>query len=327
MSTNKDDPNEKAMPLILDEYSFEDIYRFVFKAIMETDSDSIYIKDPLGRFNLINTRVMKNLNLDHENQLIGKTDKDIFGEEFGQRTEKEERELYETGEPISSLVEVRRDTQNTYNWTHTTKIPLRDDKGKFFGLIGFTREINQIKSKESELRTLATHDTLTNVYNRRGLFERIDEMVRQTTQKFALIEIDIDNLKEINDRFLHETGDEFLRWFAWILKSTTRGNDIVSRIGGDEFILVLDNIKNKENVIRFCEKLYDNFNNSIDDKFKPLNVNMSMGISIYPNDSKAPNILIKQADEALYYAKQHGKGQIKFFHSVYHDSVGNNHKA
>jgi len=327
MSTNKDDPNEKAMPLIRDEYNLEDIYRFVFIAMMESDSDSIYIKDPMGRLNFVNRRMLNTLYIEDEYQLIGKTDKQIFGEDFGQKTENEEKELYETGEPIANLVEVRKDTPNSNYWTHTTKIPLRDDNGVIFGLIGFTRVINQIKSKESELRTLATHDTLTNVYNRRGLFERMDEIVRHTTQKFALIEIDIDNLKGINDRFLHETGDEFLRWFAWILKSTTRGNDIVSRIGGDEFILVLDNIKNKENVIRFCEKLYDNFNNSIDDKFKPLNVNMSMGISIYPNDSKAPNILIKQADEALYYAKQHGKGQIKFFHSVYHDSVGNNHKA
>jgi len=324
MSTNKDDPKEKDMPLIRDEYNLEDIYQFVFKAMMESDSDSIYIKDPMGRLNFINRRMLNTLYLEDEHQLIGRTDKQIFGEDFGQKTENEEKELYETGEPIANLVEVRKDTPKSNYWTHTTKIPLRDENGVIFGLIGFTRVINQIKTTESELRTMATHDTLTNVYNRRGLFERTDEMVRQTTQKFALIEIDIDNLKEINDRFLHETGDEFLRWFAWILKSTTRGNDIVSRIGGDEFVLVLDNVRNKENVIRFCEKLYDNFNNSIDDKFKPLNVNMSMGISIYPNDSKAPNILIKQADEALYFVKNHHKGEIKFFHSLDQDSKEEN---
>ncbi len=303
-------------PLIRGTYTREELSRFVFRAMMETDSDSIYIKDPLGRFNFINKRVIINLNLDNENQLIGKTDKHVFGEEFGQRTENEERELYETGEPIANLVEVRRDTPNTNNWTHTTKIPIKDDKGKIVGLIGFTREINQIKSKENELRTMATHDTLTNVYNRRGLFERLVEKVRQTTQKFALLEIDVDNLKLINDHYLHETGDEFLQWFAWILKATTRGNDIVSRIGGDEFVLVLDNIKNKENVIRFSKKLYQNFNNSIDKRFKELNVNMSIGICIYPDDSQESNQLIKQADEALYFVKNHNKGGIKFFDSL-----------
>lgn len=320
MTKSEGNHENECPPLLRDIYSQEELSRFVFRAIMETDSDSIYIKDSLGRFNIINTRVMINLNLDHEDELIGKTDKDVFGEEFGQRTEQEEMELYETGRPIASLVEVRRVTPNTYNWTHTTKIPLRDDKGKIVGLIGFTREINQIKSKEDQLYTMATHDTLTNVFNRRGLFERLDEMVRQTTQKFALLEIDIDNLKEINDCYLHQTGDEFLQWFAWLLKTTTRGNDIVSRIGGDEFVLLLGNIENAENVIHFCEKLYRNFNNSIDNRFKALNVNMSIGISIYPDDSKDPIQLIKQADEALYYLKKHKKGEIKFYNSLDHES-------
>ncbi|MHA1279844.1 MAG: diguanylate cyclase domain-containing protein [Candidatus Helarchaeota archaeon] len=316
MMNEKKKHSEKDPPLITDRYSPEELYAFIFKALMETDTDSIYIKDPMGRLNLVNRRMMNTLNIDDPSELIGMTDMQVFGEEFGLKTKNEEKRLYETGEPIASLVEVRKAAPNSNYWTHTTKIPLRNDKGEIFGLIGFTRVINQIKSKEKELRSLAIHDTLTNVHNRRGLFERLDEMIHQTTKKLAILEIDIDNLKGINDKYLHDAGDEFLKWFAWILKSTTRGNDIVSRIGGDEFVLILDNIKMADNVTQFCKKLYDNFNDSIDDRYKKLNVHMSVGISIYPDDSEDPNQLIKYADEALYYVKKHSKGRIQFYHSL-----------
>ncbi len=302
--------------LINDRYSPEQLNEFIYNALMQTDADSIYIKDPLGRLNMVNTKMVNTLFVEDKSELIGKTDKQVFGEEFGLKKEMEEQRLYETGEPIANLVEVRKDSPNNNYWTHTTKIPLRNEEDEIIGLIGFTRVINQIKPTENELRSLAIHDTLTNIYNRRGLFERLDEMIHQTTKKIAILEIDIDNLKSINDQYFHDMGDEFLQWFAWILKSTTRGNDIVSRIGGDEFVLILDNIKKSENVTRFCEKLYENFNKSIDERFKKLNVNMSVGISIYPEDSDDPKQLIKQADEALYYVKKHGKGRIEFYHSL-----------
>jgi len=316
MMKKKVEHQENNPPLITERYSPEELYAFIFKALMETDTDSIYIKDPIGRLNLVNRKMMNTLFVDDPSELIGKTDQQVFGLEFGLKTQMEERRLYETGEPIANLVEVRKDSPDSNYWTHTTKIPLRNEEGEIFGLIGFTRVINQIKSTEKELRTLATHDTLTNVYNRRGLFERLDEMIRQITKKLAVLEIDIDNLKSINDKYMHDTGDEFLKWFAWILKSTTRGNDIVSRIGGDEFVIILDNIKMVDNVTQFCEKLYENFIESMDERYKALNVHMSVGISIYPDDAEDPNQLIKQADEALYYVKNHGKGRIQFYHSL-----------
>jgi len=303
-------------PLITETYTPEEIYKYVFKALMETNTDSIYIKDPLGRLNMVNRQMMNSLLIDDKHELIGKTDKQIFGDDFGKNTEAEEQALYRTKEPIANLVEVRKNAPGGNYWTHTTKIPLKNEKGEIFGLIGFTRVINQMKSTETKLHTLATHDTLTNVYNRRGLYERLDEMIRQATTKLAIIEIDVDNLKIINDRYFHDVGDEFLKWFAWILKSTTRGNDIVSRIGGDEFVLILANIKNTENISRFCEKLYENFNQSLDERYKALNINMSMGISIYPDDSEDPKKLIRKADEALYFVKSHGKKDVKFFHSL-----------
>jgi diguanylate cyclase (GGDEF)-like protein/PAS domain S-box-containing protein len=314
-TVNKFQSNENP-PLITETYTPEEIHKFVFRALMETDTDSIYIKDTSGRLNMVNRQMINSMLLEDKHDLIGKTDKQVFGDDFGKKTEEEEQALYKTGEPIANLVEVRKDAPGGNYWTHTTKIPLKNDKGDIFGIIGFTRIINQIKSTELKLHSLATHDSLTNVYNRRGLFERLDEMIHQSTIKLGIIVIDVDNLKSINDRYFHDVGDEFLQWFAWILKSSTRGNDIVSRIGGDEFVLILENIIKAENISRFCEKLYKNFNKSLDERFKDMNINMSMGISIYPDDSENPKELIKKADEALYYAKSHGKKQIRFYHSL-----------
>lgn len=308
--------NDKEPPLLGEVYSREEISEFVLNALMTTDTDSIYIKDPLGRLNMVNSKVVNELRAFGQHEIIGKTDHELFGVEFGSKTQKEEQHFYETGEPIASLEEVRISSNNNREWTLTTKIPLKNREGEIIGLIGFTRTINELKSKETKLHNLATHDNLTNVYNRNGLFERLIEMKQQTSIKLAVLVIDIDNLKQINDHYFHKAGDEFLKWFAWILKSTTRGNDIVARIGGDEFVLILEEINHQADVRSFCTKLYRNFNNSIDERFKALGVSMSIGISIYPIDSNDPVQLIEMADEALYWIKNHNKGDIHFFHAI-----------
>lgn len=309
----EDNRSDKASPLISDIYLPEEINEFVFRALMNTSTDSIYIKDPSGRLNMVNNCVVEELGCLDKSEIIGKTDKEIFGEVFGARTKREEKVLYETGEPIANLVEVRKDTPNSDYWTITTKIPLKNHLGEIIGLIGFTRNIDQIKSTETKLRNLATHDPLTNVYNRNGLSERLNEMIYKTRKLLAILVIDVDNLKRINDHYLHKTGDEFLQWFAWILKSTARGNDIVARVGGDEFVLILENINHVDDVSSFCGNLYRNFNQSIDDRFQALDIGMSIGISIYPTDSKDPEKLIEQADKALYQAKSAGKGKFIFY--------------
>jgi diguanylate cyclase (GGDEF)-like protein/PAS domain S-box-containing protein len=314
MDKIKDNLVSENNPPLLDEiYSSDEMSEFVFNALMATETDTIYIKDTLGRLIMVNQKFVNKMERFGENEVIGKTNNELFGIEFGSETQKEEQHLYETGEPIASAIEVRTASPNERYYTHTTKIPLKNREGDIIGLIGFTREIDELKSRETTLQALATHDELTNVYNRHGLFERLNELKQQTGNKMAVLVIDIDNLKQINDHYFHKAGDQFLKWFAWILKTTTRGNDIVARIGGDEFVLILEDIQNNVDVTSFCTKLYRNFNQSIDARFQALGVGMSIGISMYPSDSSDPVQLIELADKALYWAKNHHKGEFQFF--------------
>lgn len=307
---------ELAEPLLTDQYSCDELAKYVFTALMDTDTDSIYIKDRQGRLTLINRTVVRELGAEDANEIIGKTDHVLFGDAFGCRTAKEEARIYETGEPQKDLVEVRLDDNYSNYWTYTTKIPLRDDDGQIFGLIGFTRNINQIKSTENRLHSLATHDSLTNVYNRFGLQERLKEMLQQEGNLIAVLMLDIDNFKEINDRYYHKTGDAFLKWFAWLLKSSSRGNDVVARVGGDEFVIVLDNIREPDDVKKFCDKLFVNIQDTMDERYLELGVGVSIGVSLYPSDARDTGALLELADISMYHVKKNFKGRVAFFREI-----------
>ncbi len=307
---------EEIEPVFTELYTREELYRFVYEALMNSDTDSIYIKDKLGRLILINQTVVRELGAQGKNEIIGKTDHELFGEAFGKRTAEEEARIYETGQPQIDLVEVRLDNNFSNYWTYTTKIPIRDDQGKIFGLIGFTRNISKIKSTESRLHTLATHDPLTNVYNRFGLEERLKEMLEQPGNIMAVLMLDVDNFKAINDRYYHKTGDDFLKWLAWLLKSTSRGNDVVARVGGDEFVIVLDNIREAGDVKKFCTKLFRNVSQTMEKKYLDLGVGVSIGISLFPGDAKNVKDLLELADISMYHVKNNNKGGVAFFKDI-----------
>jgi diguanylate cyclase (GGDEF)-like protein len=299
----------------INQFGKEKFYKMFFHALMETEADSIYIKDRLGQFQVINQRVVKELDVNKGHKVIGKTDSDLFGEVFGENTRREENHLIATGIAVDGIIGFRGDAQSGLNWSSTSKFPLKDEHGNIVGLIGITRDINELKIREQKLQILATHDSLTNVYNRAGLINHLDDMVHQSGTKFAVLVIDLDNFKRINDTYLHKTGDEFLIWLSWILKTSLRGNDIVARIGGDEFVIILNKVDSTEQVDHFCEKLYQNFYNSIEKRFLDLEVGISMGVSFYQENRLSPDELLWQADEALYKVKAEQKGSYRFYRS------------
>ncbi|MGA9349936.1 MAG: PAS domain S-box protein [Anaerolineae bacterium] len=123
-------------------------------ALMDNIPDSIYFKDRQGRLIRINRKMMRDLNLDEMSQAVGKTDVDLFGEEFGRKTLAEDRRVMTTGEPIIGLIESRQLKDGQINWTLTTKVPLCDASGQIVGLVGITHEINEFMRAEEELRQL-----------------------------------------------------------------------------------------------------------------------------------------------------------------------------
>ena len=212
---------------------------------METTPDSVYVKDREARLQRVSRTMAGNLGFDEPDELIGKSDIDLFGAEFGRRTYIEDLRVMETNEPVSGLVESRQLDDGRVNWTLTSKLPLHDETGLVVGLLGVTREINELKQAELNLHYLATHDLLTSLPNRYLMMDRLNQVLaraRRDRKAFGVLFVDIDDFKAVNDTAGHDGGDAVLRTVADRLQASVRASDTVSRLGGDEFVLVLEDV-------------------------------------------------------------------------------------
>src|SRR5665811_985876 len=218
---------------------------FLFHALMESTADSIYFKDRECRLLRVSRKMAKDLGFSDPAELIGKTDIDLFGEAFGQGTRVDDIRVMETDRPIIGLVESRKMENGQTNWTLATKLPLHDESGAVIGRVGITREINEIRQTEVALQHLATHDTLTDLPNRFLMVDRLHQLLaraKRSDTAFAVLFMDIDRFKEVNDTYGHEFGDLLLRAVALRLTKSVRQSDTVARIGGDEFVIVLETV-------------------------------------------------------------------------------------
>jgi diguanylate cyclase (GGDEF)-like protein/PAS domain S-box-containing protein len=278
----------------------------LFQALMDSMSDSIYFKDRNSRLIHFSRKLLNNLGFDKPEDLIGKTDVELFGTEFGEKTRQEEIHVMETGQPIIGMIESREMDNGKKNWTSTTKYPLRNKDGDIFGLVGITREINELKQVENDLQFLATHDVLTSLPNRYLLFDRIDQAIYRAQRYghlMAVLFVDVDDFKIINDTYSHAAGDLILVQIAQLLKKNVREADTVARIGGDEFIVLMESIQNEEEAALVAGRIVHDMHEGIN--IYPIcpDVTVSIGISLYPRHGTTSNQLMGRADDAMYRAK------------------------
>ena len=172
------------------------------------------------------------------------------------------------------------------------------------------------KRMEQSMNHLAHHDPLTGLPNRRLFLDRLDQAVARTQrnrQILALLFLDLDRFKAINDTLGHEEGDRLLKLVAVRLRASTRASDTVARLGGDEFAVILPEVDRIEDVIRFAEKIFHMLAATFDLAGRHTEVTASMGISLYPADGQDAETLLRNADAAMYRAKQHGGNIHEFF--------------
>jgi len=174
----------------------------------------------------------------------------------------------------------------------------------------------RLKTEQEELYKISTQDPLSGLYNRLSLLEKINWLIsknKRTKKKFAIIFIDLDDFKNINDSKGHEFGDKILQKIANILLETVRKNDIVSRFGGDEFVIVLPEFKNETEISTILTRIQEQLHHPIESSGIKYYVTASMGIAIFPKDGEDASTLLKNADIAMYKAKEHGKNNYYFF--------------
>ncbi|MBT8436170.1 MAG: EAL domain-containing protein [Gammaproteobacteria bacterium] len=181
---------------------------------------------------------------------------------------------------------------------------------------GLELEVEQRRVAEHRVEHLATHDPLTNLSNRRGLYEELSELIyrsRRYNFSSAVIYVDLDGFKHVNDHFGHEAGDKLLIQVADNFKGIVRQTDAVARIGGDEFIVLLTDIDSETTLITKIEKLLTQASSPLDFKGHNITVGASIGIALYPDHGDDVETLLHHADQAMYQAKNQGKNTFRFF--------------
>ena len=305
--------------------------------IINTIADPIFVKDKSHRWIVLNEAYSRLLGRPIE-ELVGKSDDQVFSQHeanvfkqqdelvFKHQTEAEHEEEFTSSNGVTYQIATKRSLH-------------KDAAGNLF-LVGVIRDITQRKTIEEELRRtttellrsnaelrvsqdrlnhLANHDALTGLPNRILLYERLIECLEWATlntQMVALMFLDLDGFKKINDTLGHGVGDVVLQAVAKRLNGCLRTSDLVARFGGDEFVIILPAVPNVQDVMRVAEKILITLSQAFAISNQTIFVTTSIGISIFPTDGEDADSLIQQADEAMYQAKELGKNQYRFASTV-----------
>jgi diguanylate cyclase (GGDEF)-like protein/PAS domain S-box-containing protein len=202
-------------------------------------------------------------------------------------------------------------------WVHSRgKVTHRDAEGGALRMTGTSTNISKRKAAEERAEYLATRDALTGLPNRVLLHDRLEQAVVNGARHhdgFAFMFIDLDRFKTINDSLGHHVGDELLKGVAQRLTSCVRASDTVARLGGDEFAVILENLSVDDGAQQVAEKMITAMAAPMLVEGQALNTSCSIGISLFPADGRDSATLMKNADVAMYYAKEKGRNNYQFF--------------
>jgi diguanylate cyclase (GGDEF)-like protein/PAS domain S-box-containing protein len=194
--------------------------------------------------------------------------------------------------------------------------PIHDRVGRVIGAVIVFHDVSAARAMSHQMTHSAQHDVLTNLPNRMLLNDRITQTIslaRRQNRSFAVLFLDLDHFKYINDSLGHAIGDQLLQSVSKRLLSTVRGSDTVSRQGGDEFVILLSEIAHPEDAATSARKILLSLSVPHSIAGQDLNIDSSVGISIYPEDGEDAETLIKNADTAMYHAKESGRNNFQFF--------------
>ncbi len=303
----------------------ENRYRF----IVNNSPDIIYMLDDEGCFAFVNDRATG---------LLGYKPEEILGKHYSELVHREDLEKARyafderrTGLRASHDIELRllcKDTSLPYRYFESRSITIElnamgmyqkkrngDDKG-FFGTYGVARDISERKRAEEIINFQLYHDLLTNLPNRALFRDRLNLAISQARRhdtQLAVMFLDMDRFKVINDSLGHLAGDQLLQAVAGRLTTCLRDSDTLARVGGDEFNLLIPDIAGREDAVMIATKIFDQLKQPVQLEGHEVFVSFSIGIALFPQDGVSMEVLIKNADMAMYHTKSHGKNGYEFF--------------
>ncbi|MBD2083314.1 CHASE2 domain-containing protein [Leptolyngbya sp. FACHB-17] len=302
-------------------------------SIIQSIPDPVFVKDQQHRWIVLNEAYSKLLGKPIS-EVIEKSDYEVFPEHEAEVFWQQDDLVFKHGNEIEHEEEFTNANGITYKIA--TKRSLHKDVAGNFFLVGVIRDITQRKTIEAQLRQtaeelsqsnaqlrlsqerlnyIANHDVLTGLPNRALLYDRISQalgIARSSHQILALMFIDLDGFKQINDRLGHPIGDLLLQAVAKRLTGCLRTSDTVARLGGDEFVVLLPTIPGVQDVAQVGRKILNTLSQAFAISGETLSVTASIGIALFPNHSDRLEALIELADKAMYEAKKTGKGRFAF---------------
>lgn len=286
----------------------------IMATVFSNSNEAILITDARNRIITVNAAFTR---------LTGYTLADVIGEDprilsAGTTSPETYRLMWEAlgtrGSWQGELTDRRKDGQTFPKWLSISVV--RDAHGTVVNYIGSFVDISERKASEERVRHLAHHDSLTNLPNRFSLHERLAQALgfaQRNRKALALMLIDLDNFKTINDTLGHQAGDRLLVQVAERLTQSVRSSDIVARLGGDEFVVVLPDIETPTDAAHVAEKILKTVSHPYRVDGQELRTAPSIGICIYPDDADSSDDLMKKADVAMYHAKAQGRANYQFF--------------
>lgn len=298
-------------------------------AIVESAAYSIVSTDVNGTILSFNQAAERMLGY-HADEVIGKATPGIFHDmdEVKTRAESLSQELGFTVAPGFEVFVAKAKTQfqEDREWTYIHKdglrfpvqlsvTALRDENDVLLGFLGIAYDISEQKRADEYIRHIALHDILTGLPNRALLNDRVKvaiEQFRRNNAPFALAMMDIDRFKHVNDTMGHHIGDSLLKEFVERVQPCLRPTDTLARMGGDEFVLLLAD-SDEHGAIIVAERIRNALTAPIDLGLQEVHITSSIGISVCPRDGLDMNELLRRADVAMYWVKEHGRNQYKVF--------------
>ena len=314
----------------------------LLQKVLDTIPQTVFWKDVNLNYLGCNQLFANNAGKSSPADLIGLSDFDL------PRTNEEaifyrscDRRVMDTGVAEMGIIESQINADGQLTWLETNKAPLHNDNGEVIGVLGTYNDITRLKRAEEglqrdneelerrveertrELRFVAHHDGLTGLANRMYFVQQLNEVLESNEDEhFALMFIDLDDFKPVNDTEGHEAGDKLLVAVAKTLKSVLGPFDFAGRFGGDEFLILLRGMEGKQEVVHACDYIRERLNCDVEINGRCTMITASIGIVFSDSTQyQSSDTLINDADIAMYAAKAKGKNHHQFFSEDLRDSI------
>src|ERR1035437_3164918 len=260
------------------------IERELLDAFLDHIPDNVYFRDRDSRFVCISRAMAECFGLTDPAQAVGKADSDIFSSEHADQALADEQEIIRTGLAKIGIEEKETWQDGHESWALTTKVPLKDRHGEIIGTMGISHNITDRKQAELRIQYLALHDALTGLPNRVLLQDRLTQAIllaHRNRKSVAVLMLDLDRFKDVNDSFGHHVGDRLLEAVSERLQASLRGSDTIARLGGDEFVIGVPLVADDRSVETVAQKVLAMLAEPFRIEGHELKVNASIGISVY----------------------------------------------